>query len=238
MNSVIESFDILKKEVRLHSSQPITIGIQHNFGEVLAVRDVEGEVCVTEEAFGTLQPGDTLVCVDMNAGLMPVSEPFRVEYDPELLEYPVKITGIDYETGVITYNCREVCLLWFRRNGGMFDAQVETEVGKGKEVCRPVFRAKEHGGTVLTGDEVDCLSADGYTILSEVFVADVPKTKALLVGVPETVKFLTLRGLNKVITIKVTNPEGPILLEEETLTRSDVELRFADGAFTVSYTGL
>jgi hypothetical protein len=238
MDCVIVSFDILKKEVRLHSSQPMTIGIQQNFGEVLTVRDVEGEMCVTEEVFGNVKNGDVLVCVDMNAGQMVISEPFRVEYDPELLEFPVKITGIDYETGVITYNAREVCQLWFRRNGGMFDAQVETEVGKGREVCRPVFRAEEHGGTVRTGDEIDCLSADGYTVLSEVFVADVPRTKALLVGVPETVKFLTLRGLNKVITIKVTNPEGPILLEEETLTRSNVELRFADGAFTVSYTGV
>jgi hypothetical protein len=238
MDCAIDAFDILKKELRLHASVAVSIGIQCNFREVLTVRDVEGEVLITEEIFGTIKNGDTLVCVDMNAGLALLSEPFRVEYDPELLEHPVKITGIDYETGMITYNCREVCTLWFRRNGGMFDAQVETEVGKGREVCRPVFRAKEHGGTVLSGDEIDCLASDGFTILSEVFVAEVPKTKALLAGVPETVRFLTLRGLNKVMTIKITNPEGPILLEEETLTRSNVELRFADGSFTVSYTGM
>jgi hypothetical protein len=237
MDCVIDSFDILKKELRIHASTPLSIGIQCNFREVLAVRDIEGEVTITEEIFCTIKNGDILVCVDMNAGLMLLSEPFRVEYDPELLEYPVKITGIDYETGTITYNAREVCTLWFRRNGGMFDAQVETEVGKDKEVCRPVFRAKEHGGTVLSGDEIDCLASDGYTVLSEVFLADVPKTKALLAGVPETVRFLTLHGLNKVMTIKITNPEGSILLEEETLTRSNVELRFADGSFSVSYTG-
>jgi hypothetical protein len=238
MDYVVESFDIVHRTLCIHAGTPATVGIQRNFQEVLVVKDMEGEVIITEEVFGCLENGDVLVCVDMNAGQMPLSSPFRVEYDPDLLTFPVRITAVDYETGMITYSAREACKFWIRRNGGIFDTVVFGEEGKGREVYRPVFRAEEHGGTVRTEDVLDCLSVDGITVLSEEFVAEVPRTKALLVGKPETVRFLRFQGLNKAMTIRLVNPEGSITLEEEALTRSDVDILYEDGRLTVHYTGV